>query len=374
MTDENDGWRIGGYATVNGGAGNDYISLGYGNNASIDGGAGNDTILTSGEYSTLNGGAGDDLISNALDDTATLESRVNFDNVTINAGRGNDTIQNGGENVLFKYSLGDGNDLITGFNETSTLSIAGGNFSSVTSGNDVIISVNTGNITLSGAADLTNINISYRVSTTEIYTGGDKLISDYVSGDTIILGTPPTEWLFNDDDFYFGSDTGVLVIKNARDKILDFRDGNDNAFAKAYAATNPASIDGRGLAGFEFIVGSDAGEDLLFAGDEGSSLWGGAGDYTDNLIGGAGTDIFVVSKNAGNDLLTNASASDEVNLRDVTLSDIAFTAEKDNTLAIAFNNGNNILVGSTEALSAKFNLADGSAYRYNHTSKAWQGA
>ena len=156
--------------------------------------------------------------------------------------------------------------------------------------------------------------------------------------------------------------------------IIDFRDGAGNAFAKAYAADAPGIIDGRGLAGFEYIVGSDEGANTIYAGNEGSNIWGNTGNAADVLIGGAGYDTFFVGKREGNDAVLNATSADSVNLYDVTLNDIVLADESNGVIGLAFNTGNVITIQSTELLSAKINLADGSAYRYNHANKAWQTA
>ncbi|MBR4152623.1 MAG: calcium-binding protein [Selenomonadaceae bacterium] len=171
--------------TIDGGAGNDFIYNEKGNNSTILGGAGSDAIENSGGSkvlidagdgndqiinvrsgnnvalnSTILGGAGNDVISN------------NADNVTISGGEGDDLIINyyttdeensgdlvSGNNVTFQHV--SGNDLIQGFNESSVLEIGNGNdtYSTVKSGNDVVVTVGENKITLDGAASLSNLHI-----------------------------------------------------------------------------------------------------------------------------------------------------------------------------------------------------------------------
>ena len=135
---------------------------------------------------------------------------------------------------------------------------------------------------------------------------------------------------FNDDDFY--SDSGELYIEDVKNIIIDFRDGNGNAFAKAYKATCSGTINGRGLSGFEYIVGSDYGGDVIYAGDGGSNLWG-----------GAAIDVFITGKSQGSEIINNASIADVVWLRDVNFSDIIYTASSNGVIGIAFNTGNLLL-------------------------------
>ena len=173
------------------------------------------------------------------------------------------------------------------------------------------------------------------------------------------------------ENFYFYFLSGTLTITNARDKIIDFRDGNGNAFAKAYAADDPGTIDGRNLSGFEFIVGSDDGSNVIFAGNDGSNLWGNTGNATDVLIGGAGYDTFFTGKYEGNDAIQNASSADSVNLYDVTLSDIVATASDGLSVGILLSTGNVLTVSGTDITSAEFKLANGVGYQYNYLSQTW---
>ena len=154
-------------------------------NTLLSGTSGNDTINTADNLKniTINGGKGNDHIWNAASDNVSINGGSGSDDITnfgsettIIGGKDNDTISNNGfigdghfyyyddswghgENVLFKYADGDGNDIIYGFKATSTLSIAASVYSSKTSGNDVIVTVGDGKISLVGAAKLSKVNI-----------------------------------------------------------------------------------------------------------------------------------------------------------------------------------------------------------------------
>lgn len=151
-------------ATLDGGEDNDYVHN-IGANVSILGGDGNDHIYGGGLSASLSGGAGNDYISinerkEWNEDTQEMEVVSTPDNATITGGTGNDSIYNdGGANVLFKYMAGDGNDKITGFNETSTLKVEGAKYSKTISDKDIIVTVGAGKITLVGAASLGSVNI-----------------------------------------------------------------------------------------------------------------------------------------------------------------------------------------------------------------------
>ena len=114
---------------------------------------------------TINANAGDVIIGG--ENSAYLYA-LN-DNVTVTGTARHDTIYNAGSNVLFVY--GGGNDIITGFNETSTLDIDGAIYSTVKSGSDVVLNLEDSKITLAGAANLDELNIEG----TEIDRTGTKV-------------------------------------------------------------------------------------------------------------------------------------------------------------------------------------------------------
>lgn len=229
----------------------------------------------------------------------------------------------------------------------------------------------TNNATTNNTA--TNNATPTTTSSAQTYTGGNKTISDY-SGEKITFSTSYTGVDFGDNTFHFHSPSGTLTIGNVRDKVVDFRDSAGNVLAKAYAANASGKIDGRGYAGYQFIVGVNGGANEIYAGSSGSTLWGNSGNTSDVLTGGDGNDTFYVGKNDGNDTINNASESDNVNLYDVSLSEIVRATESNGTFDIGLSNGNTIKVQGNDNLSSKFTLGDGSSWRFNRTTRAWQGA
>lgn len=129
--------------------GNDYIDN-YRNNVTINALGGDDTIANSVDEVTIDGGEGNDSIENYCGDS-----------VSIDGGAGNDTISLGYLTYgnLIKYTEGDGNDLIQSFGEYDTLKIAGSSYSTKKSGEDIIVTVGEGKITLEGAAYWDTLNI-----------------------------------------------------------------------------------------------------------------------------------------------------------------------------------------------------------------------
>lgn len=124
---------------------------------------------------TLLGGEGSD----------TLATELHSYYTTLIGGKGNDLISiNGALCNVVQYTAGDGDDIIEGFNATSTLSIADDTYSSKKSDSDVIVTVEDGNITLRGAADLVTVNI---------------------------IGTAENDWSLNDTTAKYGTSTKTLV-------------------------------------------------------------------------------------------------------------------------------------------------------------------
>ena len=138
-------------------------------NKLITGTSGDDSIYNnSGYYVTIDGGKGNDLIYN------------DGSYVTINDGAGNDFIYNDGSYVTING--GAGKDTIEGFNETSTLQISGGSYSTTKSGDNIIVTVGKGKISLIGAASLSSVNITGEETPTETN-------SWQFSGTTVKYGT-----------------------------------------------------------------------------------------------------------------------------------------------------------------------------------------
>ncbi|MBR0061945.1 MAG: hypothetical protein IJP68_10760, partial [Selenomonadaceae bacterium] len=422
----------------------------YATNVTIAAGAGNDSVFSNGASSIINLGTGNDFLHNRGNNTSINlgddDDTVITDasNVTIRGGAGNDRISLEGDakDVVINYTAGDGNDTIWGLTkDNAKLRIKGVKYySTVPSGDDVIVKVGENTITLknfrdkpsdiiigaSGSSGGTggnnggstggnggstggtsgsnsnsaasggnsaggssgsnsssngssgNGNRNYSSSrTTSVQQNvvtvpsGNQFFSNYQSGQKLYLGSEYTGAFFdNAGDFVAGSATGAICVRNALDKVIDFSDGAGNLI-KAYAARNAGLIDGRNIAGREIINGSK-GSDTIYAGDGGSQLWGGEGFVQDILVGGGGSDTFLSGKGHGADLIRNASSADVVYLKDAALSDITATSESNGMISVSFNTGNVINVQSTESMSARFNLTDGSAYRYNHTTKAWE--
>ncbi|MBR0059865.1 MAG: hypothetical protein IJP68_00135, partial [Selenomonadaceae bacterium] len=252
--------------TLLGGSGNDYLSTGGTDKVSIDGGSGNDTIYNVTDIniqlstnSTLIGGAGNDSIYNT------------GSNSTISGGTGNDTIslgtalagrrparyEVGGENILINYTNGDGFDLIQGFDSKATLLISGSEYSTKESGDDLIVTVGKGKITLEGAVGLSVPNIA----------------SDYVK---------------------VTDSTKSPVTVGSSIKTID-----------ASTRTKAVKITGNKL---DNSISGGSDNDKLYGGKGDDYLSGGKGN--DSLWGDDGADTFYYAKGDGKDIIYGFDSKD----------------------------------------------------------------
>jgi len=367
------GWSdpVAGYLTVDGGAGNDSLSIGTNLGgisdyySSIHGGTGNDLIRIYGNYVTILGGAGNDSISN-IGDTVTINAGAGNDyidndgnEVIIDAGKENDIVSLSSysyysKNTLIQYTSGDGNDTIFNFNSDDTLKIGGGtgSYFSKTSGNDVIVTVGEGKITLVGAASLSKVNIdgvwkdpafltvtnstkspvtvdsvvktvdaSKRTSAIKItgnklansISGGTKNDSIFGGADNdSILGNAGNDKLFGEvgnDSLNGGNGADTLSGDDGNDILLggagkDSLNGGNGADTLSGGNDNDILV---GRDGNDSLNG-DKGNDTINGGNDNDKIFGGVGN--DSLNGGNGADT--LSGDDGNDILLGGAGNDSL--------------------------------------------------------------
>lgn len=306
-----------------------------------------------GETAQIQGGLV--LIGNSNDNTI-IGSADNMNTMT--GFTGNNVLKLGSVYIDKIYYAGAGNDVVTDFMPNLD-------------GDRVIIDTPIANVAKSGksiAFGATNGNVLFLQMTSEpdviyfstSYSGSFSAarIADF-SADTIAYSP--------DVDYFALSKEGTLIV-TGEDNVSIALDGS-----QSQEYLNVRAIDASASTGNNALLG-DTNSNIIIGGAGSNVLWGGAGTATDTLIGTGGKNTFLLGKNDGNDSVMNASNSDTVNLYDVNLSDIVNCVGADNAIAIQFNTGNTVVVQSSEFLSAKFQLSDGSAYQYNHVNKSWQNA
>ena len=265
--------------TINGGTGNDYIYDFYGVDDYIIAGDGNDTIRNTGTSTKIDCGSGDDIIWSY------------GQNATMNGGKGNDYIELDVEawarkNVI-QYALGDGNDTLIGFNSDDTLQITNGNFSTMTSGDDFVVKVGEGKITIKNALKDKSKKISIKNSAGKVVTYNDWKRWNGTTGND----------KFNNysDKVTLSANSGDDYIYNRGDNVL-INGGSGNDTITNYSGENLTISGGKG--NDEITAGIDKSIIQYASGDGNDTVWGFNSDDTLQITKGS-----YKVKTSGNDVI-----------------------------------------------------------------------
>jgi len=292
-----------------GDAGNDTIVDNYGATGSMDGGSGDDTLTLGfgGTAYTLTGGDGEDVI------TASAFSGT----VTVDGGNDDDEIHfsGGGSNLAATVLGGGGNDLIDVLGTSSVTVDAG-------AGNDIVVvgvfgSALTGpRITLGSGVDTVRINpASFRNAAviTDFQTGAGGDVVDL----TTFFDVNPKGWNFSGNPVQLiqqGANVVLILANNNSDALLVFENRtvaqftaeNLGGFPPDHSEPPATVINGTedddtligtvgddtiyGLGGNDTILGG-YNDDVIYGGDGADFLDGQGG--VDRLEGEGGDDILV---------------------------------------------------------------------------------
>ena len=265
--------------------GADYV-YNAGDRASITGGAGSDTIFNDGDEATLDGGDGGDFIANS-GLNVSISGGADADEIT-NSGAGSTIKAGGGDDIVtvsastvIEYASGDGNDVIYGYDETSTLAITSGSPKVAVNGLDVVITVGKGKITVKDAVGKTLnwINKDGKL-TSKVYGNFDiENESDFNE----VLGTVTAEKIYNSGDFStIDGGAGDDTLKNEGGYVsLSGGAGNDYISDQSWG---PSTITG------------GAGNDTIeLANDAYHVIEYGTGDGNDVIVGYGETDSIKIT-------------------------------------------------------------------------------
>ena len=313
--------------TIFAGIGNDCIDN-NGNNVIIIAEEGDDSIYNSGNSVTIDSGEGNHYIYNYGGSNVTIKGGTGNDyivneyysnNVTINAGNGDDIISISSYNKynLIQYANGDGNDTIDGLNADDTLQITGGTYSTLKSGNDILVEVGEGSILVKDAT-----NISFNIDGTFESASGENIFNENDS--TLISGTDEDDTIFNSgntvqilaqggNDSIYNSGENVSIsggndndtIENAGNNVsIDSGDGKNNISNAGIFVTINGGADNDTISnsGNNVLINGNGGNNSI-SNDEGSNVTINGG-YSDDFISNSGTN-FLINGDYGNDTLTN---------------------------------------------------------------------
>lgn len=366
-TSGNDSIYNGGiHVTVEAAAGKDTVNS-SGDSSMILAGAGNDYVSVSGYYTTVEGGSGNDTVNSSYSSNMILAGSgndyvsVSGSYTTVEGGAGNDKISLSSTaygNVI-EYASGDGKDTVTGFNTDDTLHITKGNYSTSLSGNDVIVKVGSGSVTLKDVG-MTPIKIqsaSGTVSTVKLFNDIENADSGVrINGKTTNGGKDSI--VSSGDRVTINAGKGNDTVNNFGDySIINAGDGNDLLFSSSYSYS---SVNGgssyhatlKGGAGNDTIysygdlelVNGDSGHDYIDSSSDYSTLNGGAGNDTIYNRG----DLSVINGGAGNDNIQLADYNSKIIIKYASGDgkDVVTGFNADDTLHITKGKYSTVLSGS----------------------------
>ena len=257
-------------------------------------------------------------LTNGLDITGNEESNYiigSKGNDTLDGYSGNDTLTGGKGSDVFIYYEGDGNNVITDYEERDTIKILSGSVIPSTLRSDVVLKVGAGSITVKNAA-------KKEIGVTYIENGAEQ---GYLNGEKTVIKNE--------------KETAATITANYWKSNFNFSTSTSIATLDASSAAQALTVTGNKLA--NSIIGSvendyidaGAGNDTIFSGDGNDTLYGGKGN--DTLQGGDGRDIFIYDSGDGDDFIVDYKANeDTIQIKSGKLSDAYADSEGDVILKI----------------------------------------
>ncbi len=311
------------------GAGNDSILTdihGYSyENVTVDGGSGDDTIQSNDNRVSLAGGEGNDYVS----------TNGWWSGVTLNGGKGDDTIYGAGYvdgysdsyyGKLIQYAVGDGNDLVRGFGRYDTLQLIDATIDgTLKNGNDYIITVGDGSITLEGAAEVP-INIMDTDGTVETINPDINIINNTVDN-TLLVGIDGRDSIYN----------------SGGDVTIDSSEGNDT-INNVGANVSIGSAGGTNIiynAGENATIRSSFGDDQIFNTNLNANI--DAGDGNDQIQNSGG--YAVINAGGGDDSISLLASNTTLRADEGDDYIALSTLSSDNVIEYGDGDGNDTITG-----------------------------
>lgn len=321
-------------------------------------GNGNDSILGNSGNDKLYGDAGND---------------------TLNGGKGNDTLTGGAGKDVFFFASSEGNDVITDYTTTQgdLIRLGVSSMNTSTSGNNVILKVGTGKITINNAKSqqvsvigstgkstviggTTTLNVTNSTkspvtitSTIKVIDASKRTIAVKLTGNSLANTIKGGSGV---DTIYGGAGNDSILGNNGNDKLFG-DNGNDTL---------------RGGAGNDSVSGG-AGADKLYGDNGADTLNGGKGN--DTLTGGSGNDVFVYDNDDDNDVITDYTANqDKIKLTSGAISGFSLKGSdvvlKIGSGSITVKNGKKTSITVIDSKGKSTSQVYGTSSK-NYTEKLW---
>ena len=337
--------------TINGGAGNDTI-LGNAGNDKLNGDAGNDILNGGAGNDTYAGGAGNDTFifasgdgKDVITDYTVGEDKVKLTSgavtnvavdkkgnltFTVDNNKGSFIVQSGQSKKILVVDK-DNNTLLNQSFGDKLLTITDDDFASINAAIDSAVvtidaSARTLDLNVSGNAKANLIKLGVGSATVATGSGkdtiavdGNALITDYqASSDKIKFNSALIDVQLVGEDLIFTSGSGTVTLEGTKDKKITVIDSDGLTGSQVYCSPTIKSTnsDGDVIKAYTGTTTLDASKRtkaiMLVGNDSANTIIGGKnGKKTaDTLTGGGGADVFVYNKGAGNDIITDYSATE----------------------------------------------------------------
>ena len=230
----------------------------------------------------------------------------------LQSGAGNDSVYNSA-GYYSTINAGDGNDTIHGFNESDTLTITGGSYSTQTSGSDVIVTVGKGKIRLIGAKGKSlNTNKDARTKVITLTEGDDRFYNN-LRAVTINAGAG--------DDSISNAERNVTITGGAGNDDIHNSYG-DNVTINAGAGNDFISLSSSAENNVIKYASGD-GNDTIYGFNETTTLSIADATYSTKK---SGSNV-IVTVGKGKITLVNAASLSAVNLEEDTSTNLIITNE-----------------------------------------------
>ncbi|MBE8953604.1 MAG: hypothetical protein SR1Q7_10760 [Quinella sp. 1Q7] len=282
------------YNSMFGGNGDDYLYI-HDTGSTIVGGNNDDHLLIYKDKNIVNGNDGNDYIF--------VQGASN----TVSGGANTDLIElRGATKTVIEYTQGDGTDVIYGYDVSDLIKIKG-NYSTVISGNDVLIYVGDGGIIVKDAKDLKiNINTIELAEDETLPTSGEIFFTNPYNNAIVLM-----DGLWSDQKALRGTN-GNDYIENTLSNVMIYGfDGSDTIINRGNNVTINSGAGADKIYNYGATVKINAGDDNDYIYNEGykATLVGADGSDT---IDNSGADSFI-DGGAGNDSIVNSGDNSRIN-------------------------------------------------------------
>lgn len=347
--------------TVFGNGGDDFLNGGADDDV-ISGGAGNDRLIAGSGRDAVDGGDGNDRIDAGVADDNQMDAASTAAAGNLPLSEYDNGLTGGAGNDLIRGR--DGDDIITGDDDSRVQAVTGRAFDAMADGADTIFGgagndeIHTGSWA-DGDQGLANVStgmmgdIAYGEAGNDILRGANG--DDYLHGGT---GNDNIGGGMGADTLIGGEGSDTYLVDDAAAMVMESRkwEGTDTVISTVDFAMGRQHIENLTLSGTADLTGVGNGLANVITGNAGSNTLDGMGNL-DTLVGGMGDDIYRVRNGAETIVEMDGEGTDSVfafnsylladNVENLALQTTADLNGIGNAMdnMITGNSGDNVLAG-----------------------------